>query len=51
MDILFHTMDSGFDEVDDISKIIENQQFFSLAGPPIASQRNLQLLARLGDEV
>ena len=31
MDILFHTiMDSGFDEVDDIRKIIENQQFFHL---------------------
>ena len=30
MDILFHTMDGGFDEVDDIRKIIENQQFFHL---------------------
>ena len=30
MDILFHTMDSGFDEVDDIRKIMENQQFFHL---------------------
>ena len=30
MDILFHTMDSGLDEVDDIRKIIENQQFFHL---------------------
>ena len=48
MDILFHTMDGGFDEVDEKHK---NDQIFSLAGPPIASQRNLQLLARLGDEV
>ena len=30
MDILFHKMDGGLDEVDEKHKIIENQQFFHL---------------------